>query len=158
MSIARLEESTCPSRLVSNTPLPSCSGPSTGWTARSWPGVSDLSSEDRNAAIRATRRGTNVGDARLAPAVIGYSRALHDTRDRFFRWHDSVIVGGFAFLAFVLFAREWSPALAFPTGLVTAIAVCTISGLWGVRRTLAKAEAAEASARHVLEQSAFEND
>ena len=128
------------------------------WTARSWPGVSDLSSEDRNAAIRVTRSGANVGEARLAPAVLGYSRALHDTRDRFFRWHDAALVGGFAFLAFVLFAREWSPGLAFPTGLGTAIAVFAISGLWGVRRTLAKAGAAEASARQLLEHSAVEDD
>jgi hypothetical protein len=136
-------------------------GPNYGldpWTARTWPGVGDLTSEDRNAAVRATRRGADVGEARLAPAVIGYSHALHATRDRFYRWHDAAIVGGFAFLAFVLFARDWSPGFAFPAGLVTAIAVFVISGLWGLRRTLAKAESAEAWARKLLEQPVVDDD
>jgi hypothetical protein len=136
-------------------------GPNYGldpWTARTWPGVGDLTSEDRNAAIRATRRGADVGEARLAPAVIGYSHALHATRDRFLRWHDSVIVGGFAFLAFILSARDWSPSLAFPAGLMTAIAFFLISGLWGLRRTLAKAECAETSARKLLEQPVVDDD
>jgi hypothetical protein len=69
-----------------------------------------------------------------------------------------VIVGGFAFLAFVLFARDWPPGFAFPAGLVTAIAVFVISGMWGLRRTLTKAESAEASARELLEQPAVDDD
>lgn len=128
------------------------------WTARHWPGADDLSGADRTAAICATRRNTALWEARLAPAVIGYSRALHDTRDRFFRWHDSVFVGVCAYLAFVLFGNDRFPLLSVAVGLTVAVAFFVVSGMWGLRRTLSKAANAEAAARKIVEYPAAEDD
>jgi hypothetical protein len=44
--------------------------------ARFWPGAKKLSGTDRVAVVRASRRGENIGEARLAHAVIDYSSGL----------------------------------------------------------------------------------
>lgn len=128
------------------------------WTARSWPGVDDLSAEDRNAAIWATRRKTPIWDARLAPAVIGYGRAVRVTRDRFFRWHDAAIVGVFAFFAFVLFGPDWPRVSGLAAGLALSVVVFFVSGTRGLRRTLANAATAEATARCLVEDPSADDD
>jgi hypothetical protein len=58
------------------------------WMGRSWPGAKALNSADRVAVVRASRRGEEIGDARLAPAVIDYCSVLRKTqeRDRRFQW------------------------------------------------------------------------
>jgi hypothetical protein len=55
---------------------------------RYWPGARNLSGVDREAVARTARRGDRVQDARLAQAVIDYSRGLHAAVDqaRAFRW------------------------------------------------------------------------
>lgn len=56
--------------------------------ARYWPGAKDLTGEDRVTVVRTARRGEHIGDARLAKAVIDYSRGMHEAADkaRLFRW------------------------------------------------------------------------
>jgi hypothetical protein len=56
--------------------------------ARYWPGAKQLSGDDRVTVVRAARRGEGIDDARLAQAVIDYSRGMHDAAEkgRFFRW------------------------------------------------------------------------
>ena len=46
-----------------------------------WPGAQNLSGVDRVAAARAARSGHDVGDVRLATAVISYSRGLRDASE-----------------------------------------------------------------------------
>lgn len=55
---------------------------------RFWPGAKELTGADRVAVARAARRGEEIGDARLAPAVISYSdgfRAAYE-QARLHRW------------------------------------------------------------------------
>ena len=56
--------------------------------ARYWPGAKQLSGDDRVTVVRTARRGERIGDARLAQAVIDYSRGMHDAAEkgRLFRW------------------------------------------------------------------------
>ena len=54
--------------------------------ARSWPGARSLSPGDRQTVVRATRRGENIGEARLASSVIEYSDALAEGRRGAYHW------------------------------------------------------------------------
>jgi O-antigen/teichoic acid export membrane protein len=56
--------------------------------ARYWPGAKQLSGDDRVTVVRTARRGERIGDARLAQAVIDYSRGIHDAAEkgRLLRW------------------------------------------------------------------------
>ncbi|MBV8964900.1 MAG: hypothetical protein JO191_01855 [Mycobacteriaceae bacterium] len=55
--------------------------------ARFWPGAKKLSGSDRVTVVGAVRSGGEVGQSRLAPAVIEYSRALQDAAERrMWRW------------------------------------------------------------------------
>jgi hypothetical protein len=56
--------------------------------ARYWPGAKQLTGDERVAVVHATRRGERIGDARLASAVIDYSRGVHAAAEkaRPFRW------------------------------------------------------------------------
>jgi hypothetical protein len=56
--------------------------------ARYWPGAKQLSGDDRVTVVRTARRGERIGDARLAQAVIDYSRGIRTAADkaRPFRW------------------------------------------------------------------------
>jgi len=62
------------------------------WTARRmkryWPGAGDLTGQERVTVARAVRHGRPVDDARLAEAVIEYSRGLHAAAEkgRWLRW------------------------------------------------------------------------
>jgi hypothetical protein len=55
---------------------------------RCWPGAKELTGDDRVTVVRAARSGERIGDARLAQAVIDYSRGIHEAAEkgRFFRW------------------------------------------------------------------------
>lgn len=126
------------------------------WTAKAWPRVDELSSAERKAVVRSTRRGIAIGDPRLAFAVIDYHSALRDTRDRYFRVHETVgaglIVFALSFAAYVLsYGYDATKALmlAVLTGLGLAIVAFVLSGWRGVRFTLARAERAEALARRL---------
>jgi hypothetical protein len=54
--------------------------------ARFWPGAKHLGGADRVAVARAVRGGRDIGDPRLAPGVIEYSRGLRDAADRRLWW------------------------------------------------------------------------
>ncbi|MFF4544681.1 hypothetical protein [Streptomyces sp. NPDC001435] len=56
--------------------------------SRAWPGTEELSRAERAAVVRSTRRGEDIGDARLAPAVVAYADGLRQTRERggWVRW------------------------------------------------------------------------
>jgi hypothetical protein len=56
--------------------------------ARYWPGAKALSGEERVTVVRTARRGERIGDARLAQAVIDYSRGMRAAAEqgRPFRW------------------------------------------------------------------------
>jgi hypothetical protein len=62
------------------------------WMARRmgryWPAARELSGAQRVTVVRATRRGERIGDDALAPAVLGYTRALHAAAEnaRPMRW------------------------------------------------------------------------
>ena len=64
--------------------------------AKYWPGAKELSGSDRVAVVRAARRGEPIADARLAPAVIGYSTGLRAARERTlpYRWLVWLLVAG----------------------------------------------------------------
>jgi hypothetical protein len=56
-----------------------------------WPGAKDLSSTDRVTVSRVVRRGENIDDPRLAPAVLDYAAVVSRTqkrehRDRWVLW------------------------------------------------------------------------
>ncbi|MEU0255865.1 hypothetical protein ABZ299_26010 [Streptomyces sp. NPDC006184] len=55
---------------------------------RLWPEAAHLSGADRAAVVRATRRGQDAGDPRLAPSVAAYACALRRAaeEDRLRRW------------------------------------------------------------------------
>ncbi|MEV6837798.1 hypothetical protein AB0N17_25370 [Streptomyces sp. NPDC051133] len=48
---------------------------------RVWPEAGDMAAADRAAVVRATRRGEDIGDPRLAPAVDAYAGALRRTAE-----------------------------------------------------------------------------
>jgi hypothetical protein len=56
--------------------------------ARYWPGAKQLGGHERVMVVRTARRGESIGDVRLAPAVIDYSRGMHAAAEnaRPFRW------------------------------------------------------------------------
>jgi hypothetical protein len=56
--------------------------------ARYWLGAKALSGEERVTVVRTARRGERIGDARLAQAVIDYSRGMRAAAEqgRPFRW------------------------------------------------------------------------
>ncbi|MFH8770312.1 hypothetical protein ACIF83_11440 [Streptomyces sp. NPDC085866] len=62
---------------------------------RVWPGAEDLDPADRAAVVRAARRGEDIGDARLAPAVVDYCNGLRTARehDRLLLWVALVLTG-----------------------------------------------------------------
>ncbi len=54
---------------------------------KAWPGQGNLRSTDRAAVVRAVRRGEDIGEARLAWAVIEYCVVSRRTRERDRRYH-----------------------------------------------------------------------
>lgn len=123
--------------------------------SRAWPGANDLDSADRVAVVRATRRGEDTGDARLAPAVIDYSGALRTARERerLLQWVVLLFAG-------VAVALALGDTLTGSTrdALVSWlwVAIFLVELIWWPREQahiMSNAEQAERSARHVLRQN-----
>jgi hypothetical protein len=129
--------------------------------ARHWPGAKQLRGGDRVTVVRTARRGERIGDARLAQAVIDYSRGMHDAAEkgRLFRW----------FLIFVLVVAvgtavwdgvfgTWGNAVASVIYLVLLL----FELFWWPKRLeqlLANTDRAADIAAHILEkQGAGQNN
>jgi hypothetical protein len=67
-----------------------------------WPEANKLAGTDRVAVTRAVRSGREIGDARLAPAVIAYSRALHAASERSRLWWWLIVVLGVVAVGFAI--------------------------------------------------------
>jgi multidrug efflux pump subunit AcrB len=67
-----------------------------------WPEANKLAGTDRVAVTRAVRSGREIGDARLAPAVIAYSRALHAASERSRLWWWLIVVLGVVAIGFAI--------------------------------------------------------
>jgi uncharacterized membrane protein len=125
-----------------------------GLTARRmnklWPGAKALSPPDRVAVVRAARAGADVGDSRLAPAVIEYGRALKAAADRrLWRWLIAVL--GVVALVTAILDTLYSPVREWVVSWLY-FAFFPIEAWWWPRRQsqlLANAERAEESARHL---------
>jgi hypothetical protein len=121
--------------------------------SRFWPGAKDLSGVDRVAAARAARRGHDIGDVRLAPAVVEYSRGLRDANEHVLlpRWLMLLL----ALVALVVAVADsvWSP----PGEAIVSwlyFAFFPVELLWWPRiaaRLIANAERAEESAKQSLQ-------
>jgi hypothetical protein len=122
------------------------------WSVAKWPVANDLSATDRMAVVRATRRGTNIREARLAPAVIDYAAAVRDDRRGFLWQLPSMIVGFVLFALFVHFVGGTSVVTALLAGLVWALFVVVGIVVWGRQATLSNAARAERRARELLGQ------
>ncbi len=120
--------------------------------SRAWPEAKDLDPADREAVVRATRRGESIADSRLAPAVITYSGALRRAReqDRLFLW----LVLLFTALAVALALNDTlrgSHREAAVSWLVVALFLAELT--WWPRkqaRILSHADRAEGLARHAV--------
>jgi hypothetical protein len=126
---------------------------------RFWPGAKDLSGVDRVAAARAARSGHEIGDARLAPAVIEYSRGLRDSNEHALlpRWL-------LFLLALVALGVAVADSLFSPPGEAVVswlyFAFFPVESLWWphiAARLIANAERAEESARHTLARTDAES-
>jgi hypothetical protein len=122
--------------------------------ARFWPGAKDLNAADRVAVVRATRRGEEVGEARLAFAVLDYSGGLREAHRQAqrYRW----VVWFFATAALILAVSDsyfGSIRVALVSWLV--VAFFAVELLWWPRKQahlLSNAERAENLARPLLGQ------
>jgi hypothetical protein len=120
--------------------------------ARFWPGAKTLSGADRVAVVRATRRGQNLGDARLAHAIIEYSSGLREAHEqaRRYRWVVPVVAAVSLILALTDSFFE-SIRLALVSWLWVAIIVVELLWWPGKRADLlSNAERAETLARQVI--------
>ncbi|MGW7362252.1 hypothetical protein ACWGI8_02240 [Streptomyces sp. NPDC054841] len=123
--------------------------------SRAWPGANDLDSADRVAVVRATRRGEDTGDIRLAPAVIDYTGALRTAgeRDRLLQ-RLVLLCAGLAVALALSDTFTGSTREALVSWLWVAIFLAEL--IWWPRkraRIMSNAERAERSARHVLRQN-----
>lgn len=123
------------------------------WSVESWPAANELSGTDRRAVVRAVRRGRNIGEARLAPAVIDYCAAVRDDRRGFWWQLPSLIAGFVVFTLFVHFVGAASVVTALTAGVVWAIFVIVSIAVWGRRSVVANAARAEHWARQLLGQN-----
>jgi hypothetical protein len=117
--------------------------------SKCWPGAKDLSGTDRVAVARAARSGRNIGDLRLVPAVIEYSRGLREANEHVLlaRW---LIV----LLALVALGVAIADSIFSPPGEAVVswlyFGFFPMELLWWPRiaaRLIANAERAAASAR-----------
>jgi hypothetical protein len=120
--------------------------------SRLWPSAGDLSGGDRVAAVRISRAGKEVGEPRLAAAVIDYTNGLREARSqaRSRRW--VVWLGAAAVLVLAVIDSTLGPVrLAVVSWLFVAFFVIEL--FWWPRRVdrlLARAERAERSAHRAL--------
>ena len=77
--------------------------------AKFWPGAKGLGGADRVTVVRATRSGRDIGDARLASAIVEYSRALHQAAEGFRLWWWLIAVLGVVALATAIADTIFSP-------------------------------------------------
>ena len=120
--------------------------------AKLWPGAKSLSGADRVAVVRATRSGRDIGDARLASAVIEYSRALHQAAERFRLWWWLIAVLGVVALATAIADTIFSPVGEAVVSWLY-FAFFPVEAFWWPRRQahiLANAKRADESARRLL--------
>lgn len=121
---------------------------------RVWPGAGDLDPADRMAVVRAARRGEDIGDARLAPAVVDYCNGLRTARehDRLLLW----VVLVFAALAVALALIDTFSGSTRQAGVSWLFVLFFLVELtwWPRRQTriMSRAEQAERSARRLLRQ------
>ncbi|KUM95990.1 hypothetical protein AQI88_14125 [Streptomyces cellostaticus] len=121
---------------------------------RAWPGARDLAPADRTAVVRATRRGEDIGDARLAPAVIDYCDGLRKAReqDRLFPLVVLLLTGLAVALA-VIDTLSGSTRQAWVSWLFVLFFLVELT--WWPRKQaqlMSHAERAERSARRALQQ------
>jgi hypothetical protein len=127
--------------------------------ARFWPGAKDLNAAERVAVVRATRRGADIGEVRLAPAVVDYSAGLREAHEqgRPYRW----VVPLMAALALILALID-SLFGSIRVVLVSWVVVAFfgVELLWWPRkqaRLFSNAERAEKLARQALGQDAADD-
>ncbi|MER5603347.1 hypothetical protein [Streptomyces sp. NPDC002265] len=122
---------------------------------RAWSGAAQLDAADRAAVVRATRRGADLGDPRLAPAVIDYAEALRNVReqDRIRRW----VVAGLAMLALALAlydTHSGEKGQAVASWLVLALFLLDLTWRPGQEDTVvSRAQRAADSARRSLRRN-----
>jgi hypothetical protein len=126
------------------------------WMSKYWPGAKDLSGPDRVAVVRAARRGRDIGDPRLAPGVIEYSRALQTAAERFRLWWWLIALLGVVALGAAIADTIYAPVREVVVSWLY-FAFFPIEAWWWPRRQaglLANAERAEQSASRLLAQQA----
>ncbi|MCW7940741.1 hypothetical protein AAW14_01565 [Streptomyces hygroscopicus] len=122
--------------------------------SRAWPGAKGLAPADRGAVVRATRCGEDVGEARLASAVLEYGGGLRSASEqgRLFPW----VVLLFSVLAVALALSDTftgSTRQALVSWLVVALFLLELT--WWPRkqaRVMANAQRAERLARQSLRE------
>ena len=103
---------------------------------------------------RATRSGQDISDARLAPAVIEYSRALHRAAEGFRLWWWLILVLGVVALGTAIADTIFAPVREAVVSWLY-FAFFPIEAFWWPRRQariLANAELAEESASQLIAQ------
>lgn len=121
--------------------------------AKFWPAAKHLSGADRVAVARATRSGEDIGDARLAPAVIDYSRALHRAAEGFRLWWWLILVLGVVALGTAIADTIFAPVREAVISWLY-FAFFPIEAFWWPRRQvqiLANAQRAAESAGCLLD-------
>ncbi|MFE1883001.1 hypothetical protein [Streptomyces diastatochromogenes] len=121
---------------------------------RIWPGARDLDPADRSAVVRAARRGEDIGDARLAPAVIDYCDGLRTAReqDRLLLWV-TLVFAGLAVALAVIDTSSGSTREAWVSWVFVLFFLVELTW-WPRRQTriMSRAEQAERSARRLVRQ------
>jgi hypothetical protein len=116
-----------------------------------WPGAKDLSGPDRGAVVRATRAGHDIGNARLASAVVEYSRGLHEAAERrWWRW--LIVLVGIVALVVAILDTIFGPVREAVVSWLYFV-FFPIEAFWWPRRQaqlLENAERAEESARQLV--------
>ena len=121
-----------------------------------WPGAKDLSGTDRVAVARATRSGHDIGDPRLAPGVIEYSRGLHVAAEGFRLWWWLIALLGLVALGTAVADTIFAPVREAVVSWLY-FAFFPIEAWWWPRRQanlLANAERAEQSATQLVARQA----
>jgi hypothetical protein len=119
-----------------------------------WPGARELTGQQREAVVRATRRGEHIQDARLAQPVVDYAGALHAAAEagKWWRWLLALVLTA-AVVSTVWDAvfGSWGNAVAS----VVYLAALLVELFWWPKRRdrlLANADRAAQAAERVLER------
>jgi hypothetical protein len=123
--------------------------------ARYWPGAKQLSGDERVTVVRTARRGERIDDARLAKAVVDYSRGMHASAEtgRPFRWLIPLVLAvGVGTAAWDAVYGSWGNAASSAIYLV----LLAIELLWWPKRRdelLANADSAAGIAAHIRDSN-----